>query len=471
MGQKEKAPQYVDRKVTVAWWVYEALADRTSDILAITGGLGSSKTTGSAIYFISRWLENQNSQFSWAVAPTHTKIEQILLPAVRFVLSEIWNLKDGIDYRIYKGRFFKLVLPGYDHEIHFLSGDRPGLFVGSNVSTIWITEPGLMDREVYEKSQTRLRCPRAAIRQIILEGTPEGTSGKGGWWADLADIQGAGYDRRDLERNIRRFIVETTHNRHLKPSPEEYAQKKIRDVFAYDKNKILSYEKGLFVPFEQGLGFWEWVESRNVIPQDDVAPSPHLTINLTFDFNVSPLAWVVCQTFQFQKNYFSERTQKYIAVEEASGESRGLMDAIAEFASKFPLHQYADTPIEVYGDASGHARNIHSAGSDYTAIEQYLRALGYRKITIVAARSNPLIKHRLEKIAALMAYERFGVRSNCRKLMNSFRKTTLKPGTFEIEKPQGEDHTHFADACTYYLYQVSKDSDIANPNARRIIGV
>ncbi len=459
-----------ERRVTIPWWVYEAISDVSTDTYTITGGLGSSKTTGCAIFFIDRWLTNRDSQFSWAVAPTHTKIEQILLPAIRFVLFEIWGLREGVHYRIYKGRFFKLVLKGYAHEIHFLSGDRPGLFVGSNIACLWVTEPGLMEREVYEKGQTRLRCPKAVVRQAILEGTPEGTSGKGGWWADLADIPGVGYDRRDEARNIRRFIVETTHNKHLKPSPEEYAQKKIRDVFAYDKNKILSYELGLFCSFSKGSAYWEWVESRNVIGVDEVRPSPFLPLALTFDFNVAPLAFVVCQEFTVQKNYYSPRTKRYVALEESSGESRGLLDAIAEFGVMFPVSIWGNTAIEVYGDASGHARNIHAVGSDYTAIEQYLRALGYRNVSIVAAKSNPLVKHRLEKTAALMAYERFVVRANCRKLISSFVKTALKEGTYEIEKPQGETHTHFSDGCTYYLYQVAKDIDLANPNARKIIG-
>lgn len=434
---------------------------------AVTGALGAGKTTGAAYVVIDRWLLNKDSQFTWCVAPTATRCEQIVLPALRQVLHEVYGMTDGIHYRIYRGKFYKLVVKGYQHEIHILSGDRPELFVGANISFFWVTEPGLMDRTVYEKLQARLRCPKAVVRQNILEGTPEGMTGRAAWWEEVGNIPGVGYDRLDKQRNIRRIILETRMNRWLMPSPDVYVEK-LMQVYKHDPNKIKSYVFGEFVPFSRGSAYWEWVESRNITT--DVSPSPHLPILLTFDFNVSPLAWVACQEFTHQKNYYSPREKRIIALAESDGEARGLLDAVADFGAQFPVAKYADTPIIVYGDASGWARNIHSAGSDYTAIEQYLTALGYRNITVAAARANPLVKHRLEKTAALMAYERHLVHERCRRLIGSYAKTSLKEGTFEIEKPQGEDWSHYADACTYLLYQVAKDLDVANPRAIRALG-
>jgi hypothetical protein len=68
-----------------------------------------------------------------------------------------------------------------------------------------------------------------------------------------------------------------------------------------------------------------------------------------------------------------------------------------------------------------------------------------------------MVKHRLEKTAALMAYEKFLVSVNCKRLIQSFVKTSLREGTFDIEKPKDDDWTHYADACTYCLFQLSKD--------------
>ncbi|NDD55418.1 hypothetical protein EBZ39_16410, partial [bacterium] len=412
-------------------------------------------TTGAAHWFIDRWLLNTNSRFSWGVAPTYTKVEQIIIPAIVQVLFDVYGLRERRDYSLTRTPFWKLQLKGYQHEMHFLSGDRPELFVGSNIAAWWITEPGLQRREVFEKCQTRLRCPRAVVRQGLGEGTPEGMN----WYADLADIPGEGgaYSRVDEERNFRRFIVETTMNRHLMPSPEVYAQTKIRDVYSYDPAKALSYEKGLFTKFTKGSAYWEFVESRNVTNSTKFSQTPELPVMLTFDFNVSPLAWVAMQEFRTQRDYMAPRAHQIVALAESSGESRGLMDAVAEFAAAFPPTLYASTPIRVFGDASGYARNYHTAGSDYTSISQYLNALGFYNVSVVAARANPQVKHRLERAAALMAYEKFLVTSNCRRLIQSFVKTSLKEGTFDIEKPRDDDWTHYADACTYCLFQLSKD--------------
>ena len=450
-----KTPQgpIESREVVAPWWVYDAIDDLSPErIFWITGGLGSGKTTGAAHWFIDRWLLNSNSRFSWGVAPTYTKVEQIIIPAIVQVLFDVYGLRERIHYSLTRTPFWKLILKGYQHEMHFLSGDRPELFVGSNIATWWITEPGLQRREVFEKCQTRLRCPRAIVRQGMGEGTPEGLN----WYADVADIPGEGsqYSRVDEERNFRRFIVETTMNRHLMPSPEVYAKTKIRDVYAYDPAKALSYEKGLFTKFTKGSAYWEFVESRNVTAA--FAPTPDQPILLSFDFNVAPLAWVAMQEFRVQKSWSAPRTHQIVALGESSGESRGLMDAIAEFAALFPPSEYGSTPIRVFGDSSGFARNIHTAGSDYTSIEHYLQSLGFYNVSILADRKNPQIKHRLERVAALMAYEKFLVSVNCRRLIQSFVKSSLKEGTFEIEKPRDEDWTHYADACTYCLFQLSK---------------
>jgi hypothetical protein len=442
------------RKITTPWWVYDAISDLTPErIFWITGGLGSGKTTGAAQWFIERWLLNVNSRFSWGVAPTYTKVEQIIIPAVVQVLHDTYGLRERTHYSLTRTPFWKLQLKGYQHELHFLSGDRPELFVGSNIASWWITEPGLQRREVFEKCQTRLRCPRAVVRQGLGEGTPEGLN----WYADLADIPGPSgeYSRVDGEKNFRRFIVETTMNKHLMPSPEVYAQTKIRDVYSYDPAKALSYEKGLFTKFTKGSAYWEFVESRNVTY--GYAPSPEAPIFLSFDFNVAPLAWVAMQEFSVRRHPNAPRSHTIVALGESSGESRGLMDAVAEFAALFPASSYSSTPIRVFGDSNGHARNYHTAGSDYNSILHYLNGLGFHNASVVAARSNPMVKHRLEKTAALMAYEKFLVSVNCKRLIQSFVKTSLREGTFDIEKPKDDDWTHYADACTYCLFQLSKD--------------
>ena len=457
--------QVEERRTLTPAWTFDSIEDTSAKGFWITGGLGSGKTTGGAAWFIDRWLLNRDSLFSWAVAPTYTKVEQILMPAIRQVLFEQYGLVEDVHYTVTKSPFWKLRLNGYKHELHLLSGDRPKNFVGSNIACWWITEPGLQTREVYEKCQARLRCPKAKVRQFLAEGTPEGMN----WYADMADLQGHGYDRYDAGKKHRRFIVETTFNKHLMPSPEEYAQTQIRDVYAYDSAKVLSYEKGLFVPFTKGSAYWEFVASRNVTAP--VAADPDGTLDFCCDFNVSPLAWTVAQERWRQRDYFSPRVRQIVALAESSGEARGTVEGVAEFAARFPVSKFGYTLIRVYGDRNGWSASHKIEGSDYQEIENVLRKLGYQRVEVHATKeANPRIKQRLEKVASLMAYEMFVVTSDCRRLISSFTKTCLEDGVWDIKKPDGEDWTHYGDSIGYYLYQRFKHVNITDPNAKPVLG-
>lgn len=436
--------------------------------LFCVGGLGGGKSHGGQIWDIYRCLQNgvplseAKPSLSWTVAPNY-RICETLMELTLQVAQDVFGMIEGEHYELKRSfpRCIDFKKAGINHRMFLLSSSNPEHFVSSSITHWRWSEVGVSKALVFEKLQDRLRDQRAKVLQGLGDGTPETLNHFHGW----AGFCGWERDAVDSARNIRVFRVETADNaKNLAPG---YLQM-LEAQYAYSKERLLSYTKGIFTNHFANCAHWEFVESRNVT--HGVQPSAHLPILLTFDFNVSPLAWIVCQKFRHQKNYYSPTEDKYVAVAEADGQARGLMDAIADFGAQFPVSQFRDTPIEVYGDASGWARNIHSAGSDYTAIEQYLNALGYRNISILAARANPQIKHRLEKVAALMAYERFVVNSNCKKLIQSFVRTALKEGTFEIEKPQGETHSHWADACDYLLYQHCKDIDVANPRAIRALG-
>lgn len=467
--QHPPAPARVSAEIP--WWTWDAISDPTPlRTHWVTGGLGGGKSHGGQIWDIKRCLENgvpvseARPSKSWTVAPNYL-ICDTLMELTLQVAQDVFNLREGKHFKLYLSspKTIDFTPMGLKHELSFRSADNPKHFVSDSITHWRWSEPGVSKPEVFNQLMNRLRDKRAKCLQGLADGTPEGLN----HYSDLADIPGVGRDRLDPKRNFRRFIVETGDNAHNLVAGYLEA---LRERYAYDQSRLLSYEKGLFVPFNKGSGYWEFVESRNVV--HDVRPSPHLPLIVTFDFNVSPLAVIVLQEFTHQKTYYAPRTKKLVALWESSGESRGLLDAIAEFGTAFPPSVFRHTPIEVYGDASGYARHHNSPGSDYHTIDTYLRspALGYTNVEVRATKSNPEIRQRLEKTAALMAYERFTVNATCRRLIQSFVKTALKPGTWQIEKPPGEDWTHWADACTYALYQLARDIDVANPNSRRVLG-
>lgn len=436
----------------------------------MTGGIGSGKSYGGAIWDISRILDNAvpmsdpKPSKSWTVAPNYRICETLLELTIQ-VAADVFGLREGVHfhYRRTFPRELDFSPSKLNHRVLFLSADDPTKFVSDSITHWRWSEVGVSKALVYEKLQDRLRDRRAKVPSALGEGSPEGLN----HFADLANIPGVGLDRLDNERNFRRYIARTVDNvKNLSPGYLDalYAR------YAHDPAKIKSYALGEFVPFSKGSAYWEFIESRNTT--DAMAPDPNTPIAFCWDFNVSPLAWTAAQRRRYKAERFGPAIQQVVAFAESTGEARGTLEGVAEFAARFPVSQFAYTPIHVYGDRNGWSASHKMVGSDFEEIEQCLQRAGYRRVEIRASRgANPRIKQRLETVAQLMAYKMFVVTSDCRKLISSFNKTCLKDGTWDIEKPAGEDWTHYSDSIGYYLYQEFKDTNIVDPNARPVLGV
>jgi hypothetical protein len=448
------------KSAAVPWWVFDSMADATPNrVHWVTGGVGSGKTYGSAIWDITRCFQNGERRYSvpgttsWTVAPNYRIVENLLKETIK-VLVDCFNLRAGYHFALFRSfpRCLDFKPLGINHRVYFLSADNPEHFVSESITHWRWSEVGTSKPEVFDRLMDRLRDKRSNVLQGLGEGVPEGMN----HFSELANFFGT-----DAKRNFSRYIVETGSNIHnLAPNYLD----SLRSRYAYDSNRLLSYEKGLFTNFTKGSAYYEFHVSKHVF--DPLEIDPALTILFDWDFNKSPLAWVVSQKVPTR----NRESFRYIFKEESSGESRGLLDAVAEFAIKCPAERYAYTAIEIDGDASGFANHHNTPGCDYDQIVHYLHALGYQNVQVVAQRSNPLVRHRLEKTAALMAYGYVLVCNNCPNLIESFTRTGLKPGTWEIEKPSDDTWTHYGDAASYQLYSNTKDIDITRPSANKVLG-
>ncbi len=381
------------------------------------------------------------------------------------VAQDVFGMREGKHYKLYLSSPMAIDFSpmGLNHELSFRSADNPLHFVSASLTHWRWSEAGISKADVFDKLGDRLRDLRGKVLQGLIDGTPEGLN----HWSDIGDIAGVGKDRVNAELNRRRFIVETgDNNANLTPGYVEA----LRSRYSYDPSKLLSYEKGLFVPFTKGSAYWAFNDIINIVDNDIVATNEKELI-LSFDFNVSPMAWVVAQKYHERlKN--GRRIDKYIIIDECSGNTIGLMDAIAEFAVKFPIHTFANTPIKIYGDRNGWSRDLHTAESSYKVIEQYLKSLDYNRVEVLASQGqNPLVKDRLEKIAAIMSYRHMAVCQRCVKTIESFRKTIFKEGTWDIAKKGDDKHSHWADAASYFLYQIFKGINVSDPDAEHIYGI
>lgn len=443
----------------IPWWVWEFCQDTTYDrVFFVPGGLFAGKTYGAAIKFLHMLTVNPESKNFWAVAPTHTKCWDILLPTLQEVAERHYGWLPGHHYDVLKQPPIRIRFPG-ERYITLHSGDRPHLMVGSNIAGWWLTEPGLQKREVFDKLNTRARCPRANCIQGICEGTPEGMPH---WFEEVANEDRENYDKDGIDhlQNFRTQRVETADN----PVDTEAYIAKVERIYSYDRLKLISYRDGRFTAFKQGTAY-EFIQSRDIVL--DVELSAHAPIILCFDFNHHPLAWTVLQKQSCEDRH--RRYHRWVVLEEASGDETFLKDAVAEFIAKVPYRKYQNTPIYLYGDNSGWSGSHKSRDSDYDAIAKWLRPY-YRKVEIHASRNNPRIRTTVEHVNKLLNYRYLAVAAWCRNTVTSFNMTSWKEGKYELDKPAGEVITHWSDSIRPAMYQITKHLNFEDPNAKIVYG-
>lgn len=454
---RREAAQHKDCTLTLPDWVDDFYHDKTDyRSFYCTKGLGAGGTYGGVLWHVLMCFENNKSPLSWAIAPTYQQVADTLIPTFAEVLSDEFELEEGIDYSIVVSNRPRLILHLTGQEIHFKSANRPDRLVGPSISHILGTEPGLWDKVAFEKSEARLRCKRAKRRQKLYEGTPEGLG-------NAYELRANFDEGVNQERNARRAIVKTSHNLHL---PGQYVES-LNSTYAYDPAKLESYVNGLFVSFAKGSAYWEFRESRNVTL--GVKASEYLPLIFNWDFGTSPLAWVGAQMQPVTKKN-GERVHRFVALAEGSGNARGLMDACAEFVDAFPPHEFSNTPIWIHGGHDGFFGSHLSDLCAYDQIYNYLKRY-YRIVEIRAARKAPEIKDRLERVNALFLYERYVIAAWCRNLIKSHSQSNLKDGTWKLEKKKDNDLTHFSDSVGDALMQLFRDTDLESPMTKRIYGV
>jgi hypothetical protein len=460
----------MNKSVTIPSWLWDAIDDRTKDrVHVVTGGLGSGKTTGACIWKLQRAIDNAACRLSWMVAPTYGKANDILLPSFQDIARDYYGLAQGYDYKIVKDKPIRIEfrhLPQVGdtgHQIHIHSGSRADLMVGTNISDYYITEAAFMKREAFEKCQNRARDPKAASIQGLLECTAEWVD----WFVELANFEGI-----NEARNMRRFICHTLNNRFI--DSKAYCEK-IDNTYGYDPVRALCYKDGRFRPFVHGTAYWEFVPSRNIpLVSEGVKPSPYLPIVMSWDFGVSPLPWVAIQKQPHEKR--GRQYRRIVVVDEGSGDARGVLDGCAEFVRAFPPDKFGGTRIEIDGGHDGYHGSHLTPTCAFSQIRDCLKRY-YSNVAIVASKSAPQVEESLNRTNALFAYELCVVLSGCKNTIRGLEQSSLKPGTWDFEKPTGKDTagrskdpTHFPDALRAALFRMTDGLDIVNPDKEKVLG-
>ena len=203
----------------------------------------------------------------------------------------------------------------------------------------------------------------------------------------------------------------------------------------------------------------EWAD-WNLLPvynfnRDDHVSTDHeridaLPLDLSCDFNVDPMSWIVGQ----HKGPFVWDFDEIIIPSGAT-----TRQACLEFKRRYPkVHT-----LNIYGDASGKARSTKSKQSDYQIIQEELRphVVNFR---MDVPSANPAVVARTNavnaKLAPAMGEATYGIHPRCTHLIKDRARVSWKPGTREIDK-KNRSLTHASDASDYrlaYLYPVKAAS-------------
>lgn len=454
------------KNIKLQWWVKEAIADTTTNRFGCSAGLGSGKSHGSAQWFHKRCLQNHKSAYSAVMMPTFQKIWDAAVPTIKKVYDSLGMVED-VHYKVIKQPFPKIVLLPIKHEIHLVSANNPDRIVAVEYSHAWISEAGILKAEAIDNLCDRVRCPQSTIRQIMMEGVPQGY----GRFADIFDsekhpgwyeIESRDYRRKSETPHgdiyYRRFRVSTNDNPFL---PPDYIAG-LYETYKTRPNYIRAYVHGHFVPLHVGNVYTDYVpEQHDINPIKATVGDP---IHLTFDFNANPVSWVALQNKHFTE--YDKIIPRYVALNECSRGINQLADAVADFQYKFPVSEFGNTEIFIYGDSTGHHNSHKIEHSDYEVIEDLLRKFGYKFTFVRAIKFNPPETVTVEAANSMFRRDELYVCKNCTELKRSLLFTQWKETVKKIDKPSGEDWTHYSDALKYFIYVLldSKHNHVRGTN-------
>lgn len=455
-------PEY--NHVDIQWWVNEIINDTETRVFAVTAGLGSGKTHGLCQAHYHLTCENEGSPFSAFMMPIYQKIFDAAIPTFQKVFSQI-GFTEGVEYKIIKSPYPKLVYPETKQEVHFISANRPESIVAVEYSHAGVSEAGAIKYDAFQLLRTRIRDKRAKRRQTILEGVTQGVDN---WYAELFDfnpetgwVEFAKRDYVNIERRFRRFRLTTYDNQ--KYLPDDYIAN-LLDIYRNQPNYIQAWIFGFFVALIEGNVYSNYNPALHDIK--DIEPSPFLDVDLTFDFNATPMSWLAIQEVPYIEA--GNRYVRDVAVHEISDGISQLDDSIVDFSQKFPVAEFAQTQINVYGDSTGHHQSHKRGVSDYEFIKTYLNQLGYMNVEIHALKYNPKETASVEALNSLFLNDLHYVCKRCYKYKRSLAGTRWQEGLRKIDKPPGETITHMGDASKYraFVKAVGSNYGVKNSNVR-----
>jgi hypothetical protein len=237
--------------------------------------------------------------------------------------------------------------------------------------------------------------------------------------------------------------VQSEHESYTWPSEDILTEDQLH--WARENLDPIDYNEQYRASWEScgGMIFHQFHETMNI--RDDICYDPNKPLIIGSDFNVSPMAWVVCQTHE-------ELGIKYLYVLDElfihNTNTQATLDKL--FYSYGRSHNGG---FYFFGDATSRARNTRASESDYVQIRNDMRFKGAR---VFYPKHNP---NRANRFAACNAQfcntlgiRRCFVHKRCKNLIRDLLLRAYKEGTTEPD--DYGDVGHITDALGYVIYTI-----------------
>jgi len=344
---------------------------------------------------------------------------------------------------VFKKQENLLTLTDMGSEIIFRSLDNPDRLRGTNLAWMGIDELTYCQEKAWLRLQARLRHPLATELCGFGVWTPNGFD----WVYDrfIGPEALSGYEA---------ILAKPYENRYLPGDFYETLKHSYDEKFA--NQEVL----GQYLNLLSGQVYYGFDRSANIKPTNYLS---RLQLCWSLDFNVNPMASVICQTEDTttrEMAMMGRRSSMVHVLDEIVLPNSNTQEACEEFQRRTApwIARQGQISVKLYGDAAGGARST-AGKSDYQIIREFFRRAPEYQVSYHVPLANPAVRDRVNAVNAKLknASGQIGllVDPRCKRLVKDLEQVAWKADsngnmTGDIDKSNSE-LTHISDALGYLV--------------------
>ena len=324
----------------------------------------------------------------------------------------------------------------------FRSLDEYERLRGTNLAWFGIDEMTYCPEEAWTRLEARLRDPKAKVLCGFGVWTPKGFD-----WVHRR-FKGEPVEGYEL------IEAEPYENYHLLEKVPDYYE---RLKASYDERFFRQEVLGQYLNLTAGQVYYAFDRKTNT---GRFQADPRRRLAWSWDFNLNPMASVVCQ----------EQDGNTVVLDEIVIETSSTQEVCEEFVVRYGGHRAG---VDVYGDASGEHGQTATGKSDYDLIRGFFRRNPQLDGWVGAGKANPAVRDRVNVVNGRLRNAQGGrhllVDKRCKELVKDLEQVSYKAGTSQIDKEKDARRTHVSDALGYYLWAQFRPGAKVGEQSRRLL--